>query len=100
MINIETTFPPLGFAEPPEGVTKTNFVGDAKREADTDMIIQFTLLLGSIPASVISMWIYDKIKSKKDYPKFKLKINKRELTDLSESGIRKVIEEEIEIEIK
>ena len=101
MINIETTFIPLAFLDPPEGVTKVSCHADGKREAGSESFAQviYTLLIG-VPAGVLSAWIYDKIRGVKDKSEFRLRINHKEITEISEETIRRVIEHEIEVEQK
>ena len=101
MINIETTFIPLAFLDPPEGVTKVSCHADGKRDAGAEPVAQviYTLLLG-VPAGVLSAWIYDKIRGVKDKPEFRLRINHKEVTEISEDSIRRVIEDKIEVEHK
>ncbi|MCF7818714.1 MAG: hypothetical protein K9M54_12630 [Kiritimatiellales bacterium] len=100
MITIETTFAPLGFVELPEGIKKVDMSAESKRNADSNTFVQLALLLGSVPANVLAMWIFEKIRNHTHKPEFRMKINQKEITDLTEEGIRRVIEQEIDIEMK
>lgn len=101
MINIETTFVPLAFLDPPDGIKKLSSHYDGKRDGSSEPVAQviYTLLLG-VPAGVLSAWIYDKIRGVKDKSEFRMRINHKEITEISEESIRRVIEHEIEVEQK
>lgn len=67
----------------------------AKRGVGISDILQFILHASAdIEISLVTSWLYDRFKSR---PAEKILINKRMVTEVTESGIRQVLEEEISV---
>ena len=85
MIEIETNYLPLRSKKPPKGVSKNTPPAEAVREAGGGGLLHiiYTLLAGTT-ARVLGAWLYYQIKSVKDKPEFQMRINKREVTEITE----------------
>ena len=78
------------------GNAKLIYKGTSIREAvGTPEVINFVLMFGSeVAAGIVANWVYDKLKNRAE----KIVINRREV-QMDREEIKRVIEEEIKIEI-
>lgn len=108
VLRIETHDPGLGFeiigsktlasgtvVEVPGGI-ELEFRGVlARRAVDIPDILEFIFDTAvTVEISLVSAWLYDKVKNK---PVEKITINRREVTEITEERIRHALEEEIRI---
>lgn len=98
-MKIETTFIPLVLAEPPEGITRVSQQAARSRDLSADTVATAIYsLASSVSASVFAAWLYDRIKKVKDKPQFRIRVNEKEVTELSEESFKRTIGREVEIE--
>ena len=101
-IKIETTFLPLVLAydDLPDGVELIRVPQMERRDLGLSIAVGVLSFGSGVAASIIAAWIYDKIKSVKDKPEFKIKISDKEIIKISTEEITRIIEAEIQIQQK
>jgi hypothetical protein len=102
-MKVETTFPYLMAADPPEGVSCTHDrIGFNRAHADVGgpEVISFLFTFGkSVAAGLVAAWLWDQIKSIKGKRGFYMKINERVITECTEDEFKQEVERSIELEM-
>ncbi len=99
-IRIKTTYFPLFFSNDdlPNGVDLIKQPAMERRDAfSTSVAIGVLSFVSGVSASIIASWLYDKIKHVKDKPEFMIKVNEKEIREITVDSITETIEKEVMI---